>query len=247
MISKINSIDSYTGQSIQQATNIAGALEGANGEIDVNRINYLFLYTDGGHNFYNGQSSSDLQCVRNIVQEICAKNNRTDDVYPFYIMLTEKANSQELRDALNCITIVNNPTPEIVIVRPEQSHSSINLLENNLSTEIRFVSDKNSSLSKGVIITAHLENNRFFDLSKTEYQLTSKLGSIKIQLVPKYDMRNISNNLDYLSELDIEFNIEYDGKVDPYKFVKMRPNSIVIDLINEREKPVKISIIEESN
>jgi len=160
-------------------------------------------------------------------------------------MLTEKANSPELRDALGCITIVNNPTPEIVIVRPEQSHSSINLLENHLSTEIRFVSDKSTYLSEGVTVTADLANNRFFDLKDTIYQLTSKLGSINIELVPRIDMMTITHNLDRLTELGIEFNIEYNDTVDPYKFVKMRPNSIVIDLVNEREKTVKISVIEE--
>jgi hypothetical protein len=246
LISKINNIGtSYTGKDIQQATNIAAALEGAYKEININRINYLFLYTDGGHNFYNDQYNSDLQCVRNIVDIICEKNNGIDDVYPFYIMLTEKANSQELRDALSCITIVNNATPEIVIVRPEKRRSSINLLENNLTADIRFVSNKNSSLSKDVIITAQIEANSFFTIDKTKYQLSSKLGTIKIQLIPMYDLNNIQSDLAFQSELELSFDIDYNGKVDPYKSVEMRPNSIIIDVINIREKTVSISIIEE--
>ena len=244
LISKINGI-SNDGESIQQATNIAAALEGANEEIDKIRFNYLFLYTDGGHNFYNGMSSSDLQCVRNIVKIICSKNNRTDDVYPFYIMLTEKANSAELRAALGCISIVNNSTPEIVIVRPEKSRCSINLLEKHLSTDIRLISNKNSSLPAGVKITAHLQENEFFTLNNTEYQLSSQLGSINIQIVPVYNLKNIQNELDLYSELELVFDIDYIGQVDSFQSVEMRPERIVIDIINEREKTVTISIIEE--
>ena len=245
LITNINTHNEYKGLNLQTATNICDALSAANDKISIDMLNYLFLFTDGGHNF----PDKNLQCVRDIVNVICEKNNRTDDVYPFYIMLTKKASSTELKNALNCFTILDDgcPTPEIVIVRPEKNRSSINLLENKLSSKIKFISNKSSSLPSSVKLNLILDNNRFFSLDKNEFELSPELGTITVKLNLKEDMSVLQSSLPLKSELNLRFSINYLNKDDVCKTVEMRPENIFIDVINKREKSVTITVINEEN
>lgn len=244
LIKKINAIEPFNGQPIRQATNICAALEAAKKKLNPLKFNYLFLYTDGGHNFYNGASNNNLQCVRDIVAEICLKNNRTDDVYPFYIMLTKQASSQELKNSLACFTVYDNncANPEIVIVRPEQNRYSINLLENKLSAEVKFISNKKTSLISDVNLKVTLKDNSAFTLKKTSYKLTAQLDPIIIEFTPKGNLELLKSNLPLKSELELIFEVNYLTGVGNCKTVEMRPDKAFIDVINRREKTVNISI-----
>jgi len=243
IISRINSYDDYEGKDVQKATNICDALEEANNEIDTNLFNYLFLYTDGDHNYPN----SSLQCVRGIVNEICKKNNRTDDVYPFYIMLTDNASSTELKDALSCFTIYDNncQTPEIVIVRPEKNKTSINLLENKLSTEINFIANKKTVLPSKVKIKVNMSNDPNFRLKNNIFTLDENLGFIKLEFEAKQNLNDIKARLPLMSKLNLSFTVDYISKVGNCKTIEMRPENIIVDVINKREKTVIISIVNE--
>jgi hypothetical protein len=244
LIASINTYDNYEGKDIQKATNICDALTTANDKIENNMLNYLFLYTDGGHNFPNG----NLQCVKDIVNVICEKNNRTDDVYPFYIMLTEKANSSDLRNALKCFKIVEGcSTPDIVVVKTEKNKSSINLLENKLSTVIKFVSNRSSSLLSKVKLELTLAGNENFKLKKTEYTLSQKLGKITIDFVAKRNISQVKSILPLTSELNLKINISYLEDFGKCKTIEMRPENMTIYVINKREKTVTITVIKEEN
>jgi hypothetical protein len=243
LIDKINSYseDEYEGKNTQIATNICDALKAAEKEIDPIMFNYLFLYTDGVHNY----PSSSLQCVKNIVQNICVKKDGVIDVYPFYIMLTKKASSSELRKALGCFTIIDGcSTPDVVIIKSEKNRTSINLLENKLSTEIRFVSNRSSSLPDKIKLILTLSENENFKLKETIYYLSENLGKITIDLLPIRNLSTIKSNLPLKSELKIKFSIGYLEKVNDCQTVEIRPENIIIDVLNKQEKTVTISLTE---
>ena len=245
LITKINTIsyDKKDPAPIQQATNICKALKEANSEIRANLFNYLFLYTDGKHNY----PDADLNCVRDLVKEICAKNNRTNDVYPFYIMLTKQADSPELRHTLKCFTTPDPgcTSPQIIIIRPERTHYSINLTDDKLAARINFISNTNSTLPSKVKISAKLTYDNYFRLAETEYLLSPELGSIEIELIPLRDINSIRTDPSLPSSLELFFNnTEYSTIVEKCKTVETRPNKIIIELINTREKTVTISVIE---
>jgi len=247
LINKINTYDKDDKdkfKDVQMGTNICDALKAADKEINPKMFNYLFLYTDGAHNYPN----IDLQCIKDIVQGICNKKNGIIDIYPFYIMLTDKASSSELREALGCFTIIEGcSTPEIVIIKPEKNRASINLLENKLSTEIKFVSNRSSSLPSKVKLKLTLSGNNNFKLKKTEYVLSENLGKISIDFMPRRELSTIKTDLPLKSELSLEIKISYIDNFGKCKTIEMRPENIIIDVINKKEKTVIITILNEKN
>lgn len=166
-------IDSYNIKSVPGGyTDIYSALEVAKKNIDSDRINYIFLLTDGEQSAVPSSPTKTYQIdfsardLKDSLKGWC-EYSKTKDVHLFYVMLTDAAIDKEVRDIVQaqCNAYISEGTNiNIAFVKPISNRININLHDSPDRLNIELAANDWSYISNGMTINIDLENNSIFEL-----------------------------------------------------------------------------------
>lgn len=236
-----NVIDSYNIKSVPGGyTDIYSALEKAKKQIDNNKINYIFLLTDGeqspvpsSQNRIN-QVLFDHNALSRSLENWC-KFSEGKDVHLFYTMLTDAAVDQKLINVIKgqCNAYVTQGTNiNIAFVQPLANHLKLNLHDNPEKIEIPFAANNWLYVKKGTSINASLSPNSLFELQNSSVQLNQNKIILKLKRkggVSFDDLRK-SNRLN--NELEIKLS-------STSEVIILKPN-IRLQVSNKKEKVLNL-------
>jgi hypothetical protein len=205
------------------STNICAAIHKAYELIDPDKVNYIFLMTDGQHN------TSD---EKNLFNDIYLWESKTlgINVYGFYVMLYKEAYNAKLEDA---IKNQNN----FWIVKSADININLYKLPTNLVYNIR--NDKNIPIKiDGNIkraghmqIRLNLEENNFFAIKLLKSDLSE--GMISFSLIPKINISEIPD------PANITMNVITENAPE---FTYLLPSQIKLLVKNEKEHALRVTI-----
>lgn len=185
-------IDSYTVESVPGGyTDIYSALEKAKNNLDKDRINYVFMLTDGEQsavpsspNKINRIDFSEKDLKESL--KAWCEYSKTRDVHLFYVMLTDAAQDKELVEIVEnqCNAYISQGTEiNIAFIKPSSNQLKVNLQDNPEKLEIDLTANNWSYIDSGIKVNLDLENNALFELQDNKASL--KNNKIIVQLKRK--------------------------------------------------------------
>lgn len=179
------SIDTYSLKTVPGGyTDIYSALEKAKTNLDPQRINYVFLLTDGEQSAVPSSPTKinrvdfDINDLKRSLNNWCTYSTGKD-VHLFYAMLTDVAVDQSLINIIEeqCNAYVTKGTNfNIAFIKPRISEVRLNLHENPKVLAIPLEANDWSYIKDEVEIRGHLNDNELFELVE---------GSIRIDKLSK--------------------------------------------------------------
>ena len=166
-------IDSYSLESAPGGyTDIYSALETAKKHIDDDRINYIFLLTDGEQssvpsspNKINRVDFSEENLLGSLSN--WCNYSREEGVHLFYVMLTEVAANETIFEIIKkeCNAYaVKGTNINIAFIKPKSNDIKINLNDNPEKLVIDLTANNWDYIDKDVSVNLELENNTLFEL-----------------------------------------------------------------------------------
>ncbi|MGO1751598.1 MAG: vWA domain-containing protein [Psychroflexus sp.] len=166
-------IDSYDTETVPSGyTDIYSALELAKKNIDRDRINYIFMLTDGEQSPVPSSSNKVNRIDYGEVELLNSLSNwcnysKEEDVHLFYVMLTEVAANETIFEIIKkeCNAYaVKGTNINIAFIKPKSNDIKINLNDNPEKLLIDLTANNWDYIDKGVSINLELENNTLFEL-----------------------------------------------------------------------------------
>lgn len=236
-----NVIDSYNIKTVPGGyTDVYSALEKAKKQIDGNRINYIFLLTDGeqspvpsSQNRIN-QVAYDSNALSRSLQNWCTFSEGKD-VHLFYTMLTDAAVDQKIINIIKnqCNAYVTQGTNiNIAFVQPSANHLKLNLHDDPEKLEIPFVANNWLYVKKGTNIKANLSPNSIFELQNSSAELSQNKIILKLKRKGgvSFDALRKSNPLN--TEVEIKLS-------SPTEVIILNP-IIKLQVSNKKEKVLNL-------
>lgn len=236
-------IDSYTKETVPRGfTDIYSAIEIAKTHIDRNRINYIFLLTDGeqstitigvketSRNDYNKDS------LYRSLNRWCdwANNNNS---YLFYVMLTDFAKDVTAVDIIDdqCRAwVVNGTNMDISFIKPDNNLMQVNLHDNPNQLEIKLDANNWDYIKDETIIKLTLQENSIFKLKENKIHIVD--NKLTVNLINKQSFSELRNNNHIESILQIALSTDENVKI-------LEPN-INILVKNKKERVLKLDFID---
>ena len=236
-------IDSYTKETVPRGfTDIYSAIEIAKTHIDRNRINYIFLLTDGeqstitsgvketSRNDYNKDS------LYRSLNRWCdwANNNNS---YLFYVMLTDFAKDVTAVDIIDdqCRAwVVNGTNMDISFIKPDNNLIQVNLHDNPNQLEIKLDANNWDYIKDETIIKLTLQENSIFKLKENKIHIVD--NKLTVNLINKQSFSELRNNNHIESILQIALSTDENVKI-------LEPN-INILVKNKKERVLKLDFID---
>jgi len=171
-------IDSVPGHN----TDIYSALVKAQQEIDPNKINYIFLLTDGAQSPRGRTIDYNQTDLNNLLRGWCnwSENKNT---YLFYVMLTDNAKNENIINTVEeqCNAYVTMGTDiNIAFIRPIEKQIAINLEDQPEFIEIPLTANDWNYLPANTNLKIELSTNNIFELHKKSVDI--KDGKLIIEL-----------------------------------------------------------------
>ena len=236
----ISKIKNYKNDQVTNNDNYTPFNKVMKSHIDSNKRNVLFLLTDGKHNV-NKPSINDLYAL---ISKWClfAKTNNS---YAFYVMLTEHAVDQTLKDFIDescrITSIPPGETFNFLEIRNDNSVLKYNIrddigksLKLNLSTNVTY------DLPNDIQFKLDIESNDYFSLSET-VSLNQMQLAFKLNQISKEELKRILP-FDKNEKLKVSITLTPET-LKKYPFIQYLSNDYFeIELINKLERTLKISI-----
>lgn len=205
-------------------TNITDAWERGVEELDSTRVNYVFLLTDGLHNY--GSSKEELY------NRLRSWKEKSDNRYyfAFYVMLTPNAKEQEICqivDETNQMWLIESMDVNINFVRT-YLESQVNIKEKK-TVKLPF-KVSNKAMSKDLSFDMILEENPYYKVSNFRPHLDS--GYVLFDIVEQKPL------IDLPIQVWLKFYIKYDREKNYMTF--FTPEVINFKVINRGIREMKI-------
>jgi hypothetical protein len=233
----LNKIDKYSNNDTTR-TNICQPLEYVlNKKIAEGKVNVLYLMTDGLHN------ESPKQDLINLLQKWCSRYAGNNDVFAFYVMLTEAAVDTDISNIIkNC--------QGFELVSPGHSLHFLDLLPT--SDEIRYNLKDDGGKPVTVNFTSVQSISEYPENIKIHVKTGDSNPYININEVVSLTDRKISFDInpvisaDLPETLSVTLYLEIENREEIEKYnVSLFASTIDLILINKREKTLKIHVRDE--
>jgi len=232
IIDKLNAIN--VDNVPKQNTNIHGAWKKGRSMVHPEKLNVVFLLTDGEHSVAHTPKSTLYSEVGAWADFASGK-----DYYAFLVELTEQAQDEGLREIVQETAqaqIISGI--EFFVISVEDNEPVINT-HDELSFHINLVGDRLAAISEDFTYKILLEDPNFEILNNAPKNLRN--GRSKIEIRSKKPIKKLQEELDQLSQL--EFTIEYDEEKFPQ--VKLLNKTILCTVKNKKEKVLNIEVLED--
>jgi len=238
------SIDSYNINTVPGGyTDIYSALEKAKQNIDRNRINYIFLLTDGeqstvpsthNHTSTIKYSQNDLE---NSLADWC-KWSKGKDTYLFYVMLTQQAKNEKVIEIVEeqCnayVTIGTNMN--IAFIKPTTKTKTINLVDEPEYLEINLSANDWNYIPSEIKLNLLLNDNEIFELEKNLVKIEDNKVKVRLKRKNNLSWDDLRRNSPVSETLNLNISTNDDVKI-------INPN-IQITVKNKKEKVLKLEFV----
>ncbi|MBQ0768862.1 MAG: VWA domain-containing protein [Bizionia sp.] len=197
-------IDSYSLDSVPGGyTDIYSALEIAKKHIADDKINYIFLLTDGEQSpvpsSYNKVNRIDFD-EANLIESLSGWCNYSanTDTHLFYVMLTKAADIKEIANVIEkeCNAyVVKGTNVNITFIQPYSKHVKINLNDEPSKLDIKLSANNWSYLDKDdFILDLELENNDLFELSDKSVKIENQKIVINLKRKNNTSFKDLKKN-----------------------------------------------------
>lgn len=232
IINKLNEINEKNVP--KQNTNIHGAWKKGRELIDPEKLNVVFLLTDGEHSVTHTPKAA-------LYKEVAEWGNfaRNKDYYAFLVELTEQASDPQLRKTVQATQnaqIIKGI--EFFIISLEEKNPVINI-HDDLSFNLNIIGDRVSNIPADFTFSLEINDPNFAIKNGTDLKLRNTPYKIKIE--SKRSIETLKKELPQLSSLEII--IKYDE--DKYPQVKLLDNTILCTVKNKKEMVLTIEVIED--
>ncbi len=232
IINKLNEINENNVP--KQNTNIHGAWKKGRELIDPEKLNVVFLLTDGEHSVKHIPKAA-------LYKEVADWGNfaRNKDYYAFLVELTEQASDPELRK-----TVQSTHNTQIIkgieffIISMEDKNPVINI-NDDLNFNLNIIGDRVTNIPAEFTFSLELNNPDFTIKNGTNLKL--QRDPYRVRLEPKKSIESLKKDLPQVSSLEI--NIKYDE--EKYPQVKLLDNTIICTVKNKKEMVLTIEVIED--
>ncbi len=226
-----STIDAFSMKTVPgHNTDIYSALVKAKHEIDPDKINYIFLLTDGAQSPIGRTIKHDQKDLDKLLSGWCnwSKNRNT---YLFYVMLTDKAKNENIIDIVEhqCNAYVSMGTDiNIAFIRPIEKQIAINLEDQPEFIEIPLTANDWDYLPADTNLKIELSANNIFELNKGSVDIKDGKLTIKIDRANGNSWHQLVSNTPRKSTLRLQISSDNGIKIlDP---------SVKIEVRNYREK-----------
>ena len=232
IINKLNEINEKNVP--KQNTNIHGAWKKGRELIDPEKLNVVFLLTDGEHSVAHTPKSA-------LYKEVADWGNfaRNKDYYAFLVELTEQASDPELRK-----TVQSTQNAQIIkgieffIISLENKNPVINI-HDDLKFILNIIGDRVNNIPADFTFSLELNDPNFGIRNGTDLKLQN--NPYRIILESKRSIETLKKELPQVSSLNI--TVKYDE--EKYPQVKLLDNTIICTVNNKKEMVLTIEVIED--
>ncbi|QXP71261.1 VWA domain-containing protein [Polaribacter sp. R2A056_3_33] len=170
-------------------TDIYSALKKAKENIDKDRINYIFLLTDGEQSKIPSATKKTSKIDFSVVDLKKSLNNWCDfsmnrNSHLFYVMLSKEAINESIVNIINeeCNAyIVQGTNMNIAFVKPKTKRLKLNLHDEPTDIEINLEANNWGYLKEDTFIDLDLDDNSIFELVNDKVKIESKKLVIKLK------------------------------------------------------------------
>lgn len=230
-------IDSYSKKTVHSGyTDIYSALETAKKHISRDRINYIFLLTDGEQSAVPSASTkhskidfSAADLMRSLSNWCQYSQNR--DAHLFYVMLTEAAVNSNIVDVVEkeCNAYVAKGTNiNIAFIKPTSKDVKINLHDNPEKVEIGLTANNWKYIDSELMLGLELENNTLFELKNTSTEVQNKKITIYLKRKNNLSFEDLKKQSPIESSIALKLSTKSKTKI-------INPN-INIKIRNKKER-----------
>lgn len=214
-------------------TNIYCAWEKGGELVDSDKLNVIYLLTDGVHNMSNPSKDALYNLVKN-----WGEFSKDKDAYAFLVELVEEARDEDLRRAVNSTHNAQVISDMNFYVFSIKDNEPIVNLHEDLKFELDFIGDRIDEIPNDIEITIKIEDENF-TLSKQKFKLNEKPITVKLIPVENLDDLIGTPQTEWYSKLIISFD---EGK---YPNVKILDNNINLKVKNKKEMVLDIKFLED--
>ena len=231
----INKLEEINDKNVpKQNTNIHGAWKKGRELIDPEKLNVVFLLTDGEHSVKHTSKAT-------LYKEVADWGNfsRNKDYYAFLVELTEQASDPELRK-----TVQSTQNAQIIkgieffIISLEDKNPVINI-NDDLNFNVNIIGDRVTNIPADFTFSLELNDPNFVIKNGTDLKLQN--NPYRVRLEPKRSIEALKKELPQVSSLEII--VKYDEEKFPQ--VKLLDNSIKCTVKNKKEMVLTIEVIED--
>jgi hypothetical protein len=238
-------IDSYNINTVPPGyTDIYSALEKAKKHIDRNRVNYIFLLTDGEQSKVPSSqnrrstikySQKDLE---NSLNNWC-RWSKGKDTYLFYVMLTEQAKNENVikivkKQCNSYVTVGTNMN--IAFIKPVTNTKTLNLVDEPEYLEIDLSANDWGYIPSETQLKLKLNKNKIFELANRN--VTIKNHKVRVELRRYNDLS--FDELRKKSSINNTLKLTISTSQD----VEIINPTIDVIVKNKKEKVLKLEFIE---
>ncbi len=213
-------------------TNIYSAWKKGCELVDPEKLNVIYLLTDGVQNTSNPSKTKLYDEIRS-----WGKFSHEKDYYAFLVELVENAKDEELRKVVKETSnaqIISGIEFFVFSIKNDKPIVNIN---DGLVFNLDFIGDRLSEIPEKFVCSLNLESP-YFDLNKAEYYLSER--PFEIKLVAKQNINTLQANLEPISNYKIKILFE----TDKYPNVKLLNNNINLQVNNKKEMVLKIKVLD---
>ncbi|WP_282071375.1 vWA domain-containing protein [Polaribacter atrinae] len=182
-------IDSYNVNTVPGGyTDIYSALKKAKENIDKDRINYIFLLTDGEQSKIPSATKKTSKIDFSVVDLEKLLNNWCDfsmnsNSHLFYVMLSKAAINESIVNIINeeCNAYNVHGPVNIAFVKPKTKRLKLNLHDEPTDIEINLEANNWGYLKEDTVIELDLEDNSIFELVNNTVKIENKRLVVKLR------------------------------------------------------------------
>ncbi|MBB1137961.1 vWA domain-containing protein [Myroides sp. WP-1] len=227
-INELDSIRKYIDQiQVQKGdTNIADAWEAGVEEVNPDKLNYVFLLTDGIHN-----TGPDKQILYDRLKGWgdYAMNHY---YYGFYVMLTKTSEDVELEKVIketNQLYIIKSPHVNITFLTTSSGWKAN--IKNNKRIKIQYQKNTFTPFPYQLNIKATLSDNPYYKIKRVDNHLSQDLSLI-LEIEELVPLKQIP------IEVDLTFTLDYEREKYPMLFIV--PEKVNVKIQNRGIRSVTI-------
>lgn len=214
-------------------TNIHCAWEKGRELVDSDKLNVIYLLTDGVHNM----CSPSKDVLYNEV-EYWGDFSNDKDAYAFLVELVDKARDDKLREIVNSTQKAQVISDMNFYVFSIKDNEPIVNLHEDLEFELDFIGDRIDEIPSDLEFTIKIDDENF-TISENMFKLNEK--PITVKLIPNGDIDDLRRipQTEWYSRFTISFNEKR------YPNVKILDNKINLKIKNQKEMVLSIKFLDE--
>lgn len=217
-------------------TNLVAAWEEVERNINKDKMNIVFMLTDGEHNMPNVSKNNLLRKVENW-DNLTA--NHSKGAYAFFVELVDAAVDPAVRSSVNKTGKVQIITGiEFFVLQLKDNKQVINI-EDELVFSLDFEKDNWNEKYNNFSVTLVLEDDSDdFILEKENYRIDELPANVKIKSIKHIALLKSSRP----KKFDVPIKVTYDESKFPQ--IKLLNNKINLQVNNKKEKILYLDIVD---